>query len=87
MTSPDGDTELFEFKKGVLQGDALAPFMFVITFDYAMRQAIDGQEEGFRFEVTKRQSRCKLAKYLTDLSYADDIALVSKEDDKKLKGF
>ena len=53
--------------------------MFVITLDYEMRQAIDGHEEELGFEVTKRQSRRKPATYLTDLSYADDIALVSKE--------
>ena len=46
MTSHDGDTELFEIKKGVLQGDTLAPFLFVIThIDYAMRQAIEWHEE------------------------------------------
>ena len=79
MTSPDGDTELFEIKKGVLQGDTLAPFLFVITLDYVMRQAIDGHEEEFGFEVSKRQSRRKPVTYLTYLIYADDIALVSKE--------
>ena len=30
-----------EGKTGVLQGDPLAPFLFVIRFDYAPRSAID----------------------------------------------
>ena len=45
VTSPDGDTELFEIKKGVLKGDILVPFLFVITLAYAMRNAFDGHEE------------------------------------------
>ena len=49
VTSPDGDTELFEIKKRVLQGDTLAPFLFVITLEYAMRQAIDGHKEELGF--------------------------------------
>ena len=70
VTSHDGDTELFEIKKGVLQGDTLAPFLFIITLDYAMQQVIDGHKEEFGFEVTKRQSRHKPATYLIDLSYS-----------------
>ena len=65
--------------KGVLQGDTLAPFLCVITLDYAMRQAIGGHEEEFGFKITKKQSRRHSATILTDLSYADDIALVSQE--------
>ena len=41
---PDGETKKFEITKGVLQGDTLAPFLFMITLDYAMRQAIGGHE-------------------------------------------
>ena len=75
---PDGETENFEITKGILQGDTLAPFLFVRTLDYAMRQAIGGHEEEFGFEITKKQSRRHSATILTDLSYADDIALVSQ---------
>ena len=79
VITPDGETKNFEITKGVLQGDTLAPFLFVITLDYAMRQAIGGHEEEFGFEITKKQSRRHSATILTDLSYADDIALVSQE--------
>ena len=34
----DGETEFFKISKGVLQGDTLAPFLFIITLDYIMRQ-------------------------------------------------
>ena len=79
VITPDGETENFEITKGVLQGDTLAPFIFVITLDYAMRQAIGGHEEEFGFEITKKQSRRYSATIVTDLSYADNIALISQE--------
>ena len=44
-----------------------------------MRQAINGHEEDFGGEGTKGRSKCKPATYLTDLSYENDISLVSKE--------
>ena len=39
VVSPDGDTDLFEITMGVLQGDTLAPFLFVIVLDYAMKKS------------------------------------------------
>ena len=45
IITPHGETEHFEITKGVLQGDTLAPYLFVITLDYAIRQAIEGREE------------------------------------------
>ena len=40
VLSPDGDTDFFEILAGVLQGDTLAPYLFIIALDYTMRQAI-----------------------------------------------
>ena len=57
VISPDGETELFEILAGVLQGDTLAPYLFVIALDYALRMAIDGKEEQLGFQLTRRQSR------------------------------
>lgn len=62
---------------GVLQGDTLAPFLFVIVLDFAMREAIKGKEEDFGFTITPKQSRRKGATTITDLDFADDIALIS----------
>ena len=47
VLTPDGETESFQITKGVLQGDILVHFLFVITLDYNMRQAIDGREVEF----------------------------------------
>ena len=43
VVSPDGDTDIIF--SGVMQGNTLAPFLFVIVLDYAMRQATHGKEE------------------------------------------
>ena len=34
VRSPDGDTEYFDIVAGVLQGDTLAPYLFIICLDY-----------------------------------------------------
>ena len=39
--SPDGDTDYFDIVAGVLQGDTLAPYLFIICPDYMVRTSID----------------------------------------------
>ena len=41
VRSPDGDTEYFDIAVGVLQGDTLAPYLFIICLDYVLRTSID----------------------------------------------
>lgn len=82
VLSPDGETELFDIVAGVLQGDTLAPYLFVIVLDYALRAAIDGKEEQLGFKLMKRQSRRIGPIVMTDLDFADDIALLSEEIDQ-----
>ena len=62
---------------GVLQGDTLAPFLFVIVLDYAMRKAIEGKEQTYGFTIEPAKSRRVKAKTITDLELADNIALIS----------
>ena len=52
VLQPDGETEFFEILAGVLQGDTLAPYIFTIMIDYAMRQAIanDALELGSKLD-------------------------------------
>ena len=64
----------------VLQGDILAPYLFSIVLAYVMRQAINGREEELGFELERRRSRHHpSAVRITDLDFADDIALLSEE--------
>ena len=44
VVTPDGNSEEFDILAGVLQGDTLAPFLFVIVLDFALRKAISGRE-------------------------------------------
>ena len=42
---PDGDTTFFEITTVILQGDTLAPFMFIVYLDYTLKTAIDKSTE------------------------------------------
>ena len=76
VRSPDGDTEFFEVLAGVLQGDTLAPFLFILCLDYALRTSVDSHTElGFTLEISR--SPRYPARVITDVDYADDIALLS----------
>ena len=41
VRSPDGDTDYFNIVAGILQGDTLAPYLFIICLDYVLRASID----------------------------------------------
>ena len=60
---------------GVLQGDTLAPYLFIICLDNVLRTAIDKIKENC-FKLTKERSRRYPAKTITNADYADDIALL-----------
>ena len=84
VISPDGDTSFFQIHAGVLQGDTLAPYLFIIAVDYAMRTAISNSDDcGFTLE--KAKSRRHPALWVTDIDYADGIALLSDSVDKAEK--
>ena len=45
VITPDGDTEFFEILAGVLQGDTLAPFLFIIVLHYPLEKLLEKQYE------------------------------------------
>ena len=75
VLTPDGDTEFFEILAGVLQGDTLAPFLFIIALDYVLRDATS--ESTIGLTLTERQSRRHPEVNITDADFADDLALMS----------
>ena len=79
--SPDEDTEYFDIVAGVLQGDTLAPYLFIICLDYVLRTSIDKIREN-GFELTKKRSRRYPATTITDADYADDIAILANTPDQ-----
>ena len=74
--SPDRDTDYFNIVAGVLQGDTLAPYLFIICLDYVLRTSINKIKEN-DFELTKKRSRRYPAKTITDADYADDIVILA----------
>ena len=76
VRSPDGDTDFFDILAGVLQGDTLAPFLFVITLEYVLRTSLDKNSE-CGFTLTERLSSRNPANKLTDVDYADDLAITA----------
>ena len=66
-----GLSDPFDATTGVLQGDVLAPFLFVVLVDYLLKKATSQLDSGV---VTHpRCSRRHPAKSLNDLDFADDI--------------
>ena len=62
-----------------MQGDTLAPYIFTIMIDYAMRQATDNDALELGFKLDRKRSRRHNPNVITDLDFADDIALVAEE--------
>ena len=74
--SSDGDRDYFDIEVGVLQGDTLAPHLFIICLDHVLRASIDKMKDN-RFKPTKERSRRYSAQTSTDTDYANDIALLA----------
>ena len=78
VITPDGETDAFNINTGVLQGDPLAPFLFIMCLDYALRTSIT-ETDGLT--LSRRRSRRHPAEVIADLDYADDIALLENTID------
>ena len=70
----DGLTDFFKTLIGVLQGDTLAPFLFIIVLDYVLRSCMCFDNG---LTITPRQSRRLPGVKVTDLDFADDLDLLS----------
>ena len=77
VITPDGETEPFQIQAGVLQGDTLAPFLFVVVLDYIMRHALKDIQANTGIVLEERKSRRYPEIRLHDLDFADDIGLLS----------
>jgi len=71
MLIQSGYTEFFEIVSGVRQGCLLSPYLFIIFIDFAMRRTVDKSEYSIVWQKRNR---------LTDLDFADDIAVVAEEE-------
>ena len=55
VRSPDGDTDYFDIVAGVLQGDTLATYLFIICLDYVLRTSID-KMKNIGFKLTRKEA-------------------------------
>lgn len=79
----DGLSELFEgHAAGGLQGDKLAPFIFVIAVDYVLIKIILKLREESGCSTKPRRFRRHPAENIKELDFADDIPLLSENTDK-----
>ena len=79
VETPEGPTPNFSPTAGVLQGDTLAPFLFLLVLNEVLRVAL-ADELGFELRKPFReQSQRAHVKgvHICDLDYADDIVLVA----------
>ena len=60
VATAHGNTEFFLTTSGVLQGDTLAPFLFITRLDYVLRETLLDNIDGFTIGA---------------LAYADNIAI------------
>ena len=79
LTTTDGEADPFDLSARVLQGDTLAPYLFVLVVNYVLRCAIPDNSHGFIICacVSTRSRTSSLSIAVSDLDFADDIALLS----------
>ena len=80
VITADGLTEIFKILAGVMQGDTLAPYLFIIVIDYIMSLVTNNANHGFT--MTPSRSRRYPAEKVTDADFADDLALLSNTIDE-----
>ena len=61
-------TDFFPVRTGVKQGCCMSGLLFLLIIDWVMRQTVEGERTGIRWNFTTM---------LEDLDFADDIALLS----------
>ena len=75
VRSPNEDTDFFNIVACVLQGDTLAPYLFIICLDYVLQTSVDLMKEN-GFTLAKERRRYP-ARTIPGADYADDIALLA----------
>ena len=76
VVPPDGETEYFDIVTSVLQGDTLAPFLFILVLDYVLHISMDAKNTKGLLLKPRRGTRHP-AEHITDLDFSDDLAIIS----------
>ena len=72
VRSPDEDTNFFDIVAYVLQGDTLAPYLFLICLNYVLQTSIDLMKEN-GFSLEKARISRYTAQSITDTDFADSL--------------
>ena len=75
VRSPNGDTS-FKITAGVLQGDTLAPFLFIVCLIYVLKNSLD-INSNLGFTLSQSRSRRSPEMCITISDYADNIAVTT----------
>ena len=76
VRSLDGDTDYFDIVAGVLEGDTLAPYLFIIYLEYLLRTSVDKMKD-HSFKLTKERNIRYPAHMIADADYTNDMALLA----------
>ena len=77
VCSCNEDTDFFDIVPGVLQGDALVSYLFMLYLNYILQTSIDlVKENGFTLKK-KTRSRQYATQTMTDTDYTDDLSLLA----------
>ena len=68
-------SDSFAVKTGVKQGCLISPFLFLLAIDWTMKETTDKQQTSIQWNLQKQ----------LDLYFADDIALLSSNNQQKTK--
>ena len=68
--------DFLDIVDGVLQGDKLASYLFIIYLDYLLQTSIDLIKEN-SFMLKKTRTRRYLSETIADADYADDMAFLA----------
>ena len=76
VRTSDGDTDYFDIVIDVLQRDTLAPYLFIICLDFALKTYIDLMKEN-GVKLAKERSRRYPTQTIMDMDKVDVIALLA----------
>ena len=79
----DGDTEFINISVEVLQGGALAPFLFIICLEYVLKKALDRNNDLW-FTLIERRRKIYPAIQITDVVYANDLDIVTDKTNEAI---
>ena len=76
--SSDDETELLDILAGELQGETLAPCLFIVALGHAFDEK-KRKEKNLGFKIRRRPNGRIRPVCITDLHLPDDIALISEQ--------